>query len=107
MRDAKLIGVAIVVMFAGCVVSTTEEKEAEEADADIAAFGAAMGEPRADAKGICLLLTHASQRAKEAFCRSQRKLDPVSKEGLLGSGEQRVTGQMGGLLPDHIVSGLT
>lgn len=79
MRGAKLVGVAIVVMFAGCVVSTTEEKEAEEADVDIAAVGAAMGEPRTDAKGICLLLTHASQRAKEAFCRSQWKLDPVRK----------------------------
>ncbi|WP_437744817.1 hypothetical protein WMF39_07250 [Sorangium sp. So ce1504] len=78
MRGAKLIGVAIVVLSASCVASTTEE-EAEVADSDIAAFGAAMGEPRSDAKGICLLLTHASQRAKEAFCRSQWKLDPVRK----------------------------
>lgn len=107
MRGAKLIGVAVVVMFAGCVVSTTEENAAEEADPDTAAFVAATGELRADARGICLLLTHASQRAKEAFCRSQWKLDPVSKEGLLGSGEQRVTGQMGGLLHGHVVSGLT
>ncbi|AUX22086.1 uncharacterized protein SOCEGT47_025870 [Sorangium cellulosum] len=38
------------------------------------------GEPRTDAKLICLLLKNANQRAKEAFCRSPWRLDRFHKE---------------------------
>ncbi|AUX35447.1 MULTISPECIES: hypothetical protein [Sorangium] len=79
MRGAKFIGVALVVLFAGCVMSTAEEQEAEEGDADVAASEAAVGEPRTDAKAVCLFLKYASQRAKEAFCRSQWRLDSVKR----------------------------
>jgi hypothetical protein len=80
MGSARFVGVAFAAFFTGCAMSTAEEQEVAEADATIVAAEAAMREPRADAKLVCLYLKLASQRAKEAFCRSQWKLDRVTRE---------------------------
>lgn len=102
----KFIGAVVVVLFAGCVVSTAEEAERWEAEEEIiddaiVASDAAMGEPRTDAQLVCLHANAREPAGKGGLLQVTMEAGLCEQRSVLGGGEQRVASQVGGLLSDH------